>query len=104
VDEQEVREQLARLRTYVEALWPMVSYPAPRMSIDTGTLPTISLAIEHLRATPTDGGWQIDELRLDEEDVEATTLWTGHGVGPCAVEVIALLVKHALRERIELIG
>ena len=104
MDEQEVREQLARLRVYVTTLWPMVSYPAPRMSIDTQTLPTTSLAIEHLRATITDSGWQIDELRLDDDDMEATTLSTGPGVGPCTVEVIALLVKHALRERIELIG
>lgn len=104
MDDEEVQEQLARLRVYVAALWPMVSYPAPRMSIDTQSLPTTSLAIEHLRATITRDGWQIDELRLDDDEVEATTLWTGPGVGSCAVEVIALLVKHALRERIELIG
>lgn len=100
----EVQEQLARLRTYVATLWPMVTYPAPRMSVDTATLPAPSLAIEHLRAHRTDdGAWQIDELTLDDDEIVLTTVWTGPGLGACAVEVIGLLVKHALRERIALI-
>jgi hypothetical protein len=97
----EAEEQLERLRGYVRKLWPAASFAVPNLVIKRCAPyeeERDSLAVDKLCAYPID---ETASMWIVVDHESDNVYWSGHGIGPCAIELTTILLRRELRKRIE---